>query len=131
MRAYIDPFICTQRPWFIFRTSSWPPIWKERQVYTQLFKIKTTELTGNSPFLKGKLTFEIKTNAQPPDECSILVKILDKTGKLVGESWERQGLISIENANAWWPIYMHENPGYLYTMKVNEQYILTIFRLKL
>lgn len=47
---------------------------------------------------------------------SVDVNLYDKVGQLAGtvSSESLQGEVSVLNVNRWWPIFMHDEPGYLY-----------------
>ena len=47
-----------------------------------------------------------------------MVQLFDKNGTKVAESMGESGNITITFPNLWWPHLMHDDPGYLYTMKI-------------
>ncbi|GAB6023659.1 hypothetical protein CHUAL_008425 [Chamberlinius hualienensis] len=74
----------------------------------------TTHFTGTD----GNVHYRIGYKSDESETPTCLIEILDKDGKSVvqGNSFEND--ILIPNVNLWWPVYMSDNPGYLYTMVV-------------
>ena len=51
-------------------------------------------------------------------EFSSCISQQDKQLKTVAEGKGTKSMIKISQPKLWWPYLMHEDPGYLYTMKI-------------
>ena len=73
------------------------------------------------PLPTGLVNYIVESNMDSSVQ-SIQVTILDKEGTPVGQSNQKQGQITVHNANLWWPYSMARSANstaYLYTFQVS------------
>lgn len=78
----------------------------------------TTELVDDV----GIINYSIEiSDFEETDIPLCQVNLLDANNQCVISSpqLETQGTFQVESPKLWWPIFMSENPGYLYTFEVN------------
>lgn len=64
----------------------------------------------------GIVNYDIE--ALKSSDCAVKVAMLDKAGTVAAEDNKFSGVLSVDNANLWWPYLMHGNPGYLYNLLI-------------
>ncbi|XP_056637593.1 beta-glucuronidase-like [Diorhabda sublineata] len=84
---------------------------------TPLTYIDDIDITTTVQGSTGIVSYEIKIEG---DNIPVTyeVTVLDRDKKEVAKNSGSSGDIKIANANLWWPYLMHDDPGYLYTLKV-------------
>ncbi|CAH1103309.1 unnamed protein product [Psylliodes chrysocephalus] len=91
------------RPVFLYTTP---------QTYIDDIHITTT-VEGNT----GTVAYWVDVAGSLPT-ITYKVEVIDKNKKVVATNNGANGEIKIANANLWWPYLMDDNPGYLYTLRV-------------
>lgn len=73
----------------------------------------------------GIINYKIKYSGleNTDNEVSFHIEVYDQSGTFILNATadsNLSGSISIPEAKLWWPYLMHEDPGYMYTLKVNK-----------
>ncbi|XP_028146428.1 beta-glucuronidase [Diabrotica virgifera virgifera] len=66
---------------------------------------------------KGLVSYTTTIKGDPAG-LSYRIKILDANNEIVAETDTDNGVLEVDDAHFWWPYLMHDDPGYLYTFKV-------------
>ncbi|CAG9854510.1 unnamed protein product [Phyllotreta striolata] len=68
----------------------------------------------------GVVNYNVQVSgaADSKAEINYKIHIMDKNKKVIVSSDSKQAELKIPNANLWWPYLMSDNPGYLYTLRV-------------
>lgn len=79
--------------------------------------ITTTNIVDS----RGRIFYQVVCNKTEGNK-SVSIQMRDKDGEIVANasSNDMKGYIEIEDVKPWWPYLMHPEPGYLYTMEVNN-----------
>ena len=89
--------------------------------FISLFFISNTYIFLFQPLPSGLVNYIVESSMDSSVQ-SIQVAILDKEGTPVGQSNQKQGQITVHNANLWWPYSMAtsaNSTAYLYTFQVS------------
>ncbi|XP_022257427.1 beta-glucuronidase-like isoform X2 [Limulus polyphemus] len=78
--------------------------------------IVVTKINGTT----GIINYTVAVNSAQPSYISpsCYVEVFDMDDDLVAQEKKCQNVINVRNAKFWWPIGIHPQPGYLYTLKV-------------
>ncbi|CAG0887871.1 unnamed protein product [Darwinula stevensoni] len=61
----------------------------------------------------------IVNGATKEDKLEPYIALYDSDGHLVDEKFSLQGTFIINDPHLWWPLFMHPQPGYLYSLQVS------------
>ncbi|XP_054718490.1 beta-glucuronidase-like [Uloborus diversus] len=82
--------------------------------------IVTTDILNGTGFVNYSVSVANNLNLKGKPQC--VVSILDKYDRNISLSNRCSDVISIENANIWWPYGMHSDPGYLHKLQVEVNF---------
>lgn len=79
--------------------------------------------------IQGLVNYKIVVGGTNESDVGVVVTLYDSNNKIITEHNDKNGQLSVANANLWWPVGMNETSvGYLYTLKVITVYVcLLIF----
>ncbi|XP_023331589.1 beta-glucuronidase [Eurytemora carolleeae] len=87
----------------------------------------TTSTLVSSDHLLATLTvdveFTLAAGSKQQDGVQCDIKLLDKSGVVVGDLHSCQGDIKIKNPALWWPYLMSETPGYMHQLLVTVSHV--------
>jgi len=67
----------------------------------------------------GSVSYTVDIVPANAADATVAVELIDKEGKVVTTGSNAAGILTVPNANLWWPYTMNPaSPGYLYTLKV-------------
>ncbi|XP_076330866.1 beta-glucuronidase-like isoform X4 [Tachypleus tridentatus] len=75
-----------------------------------------TKINGTTGIINYVVTFNSVQPFYKSPSCH--VEVFDMDNDLVARGKKCQDVITVRNAKFWWPVGMHPQPGYLYTLKV-------------
>uniref|UniRef100_A0A6M2DP63 Beta-glucuronidase n=1 Tax=Xenopsylla cheopis TaxID=163159 RepID=A0A6M2DP63_XENCH len=79
----------------------------------------STNISGNEGIINYKIKYSGLENTD--NEVSFHIEVYDQSGTFILNATadsNLSGSISIPEAKLWWPYLMHEDPGYMYTLKI-------------
>ncbi|XP_068085631.1 beta-glucuronidase isoform X2 [Anabrus simplex] len=76
-----------------------------------------THVDGTTGIVEYKVSFSIGRN-DIATQVDCYVTLLDQDGATVAKNAGCQDELRVQNPTLWWPIYMNETAGYLYTFQV-------------
>lgn len=92
------------------------------RIYVDDITVKTG-IVGDA----GTVKFSVSVaGLQENDTLNCMVNLLDANNKRAIREpiYAAQGTVKVPTAELWWPRTMSSNPGYLYTLEVDEYYYL-------
>ncbi|XP_026037878.1 beta-glucuronidase [Astatotilapia calliptera] len=82
-------------------------------------KVHVDDISVETNFMDNTGLVRYKVSVQGGFNNTLNITLMDKDGHFVASSTGSSGGLKVVDVKLWWPYLMHENPGYLYSMKVH------------
>ncbi|XP_039870624.1 beta-glucuronidase isoform X2 [Simochromis diagramma] len=82
-------------------------------------KVYVDDISVETNFMDNTGLVRYKVSVQGGFSNTLNITLMDKDGHFVASSNGSSGGLKVVDVKLWWPYLMHENPGYLYSMKVH------------